>query len=247
MISIRSAISDLEKCEQLRLETLGCYTAAVQNMARYAVQLNDEITSPYRTYLNTVVDTIGSGMTEGLNESRATVRALLRDYRDKASHYLNHLREELSQTASALQDICGSLNQTEGDHEGQLRASVKTLRQISTAVDAETIRPAVVAAAEEIERSLEQLHQQHQVTVSQFLTEIRVLHKRIDTLENAATLDTMTQTFNRSEMEKRVTEAEDGASLLLVRMRGIGKAEKDFSREWPRSSRQRSRSACETV
>jgi len=65
----------------------------------------------------------------------------------------------------------------------------------------------------------------------QFLTEIRELHKRIDTLENATTLDALTQTFNRSEMEKRIADAQDGASLLLVRIRGVGKAEKEFSRD----------------
>src|SRR5690242_7921717 len=99
MISIRSAISELEKCDQLRLQTLGCYTTAIQNMANYAIELDDELTEPYRKYMKAVADGLAGGTAAALDESRATVRALLRDYRDKASHYLNHLREELAQTA----------------------------------------------------------------------------------------------------------------------------------------------------
>ena len=53
----------------------------------------------------------GAGGTRELEESRATLRGLLRDYRDKTSHYLNILRGDLNAAALALEEILDSLGQ----------------------------------------------------------------------------------------------------------------------------------------
>lgn len=231
MISIRDAISDLEKSDRLRLLTLDCYVTAIQNAAQYAVELDDPITEPYRKYLKELAGGLSASTPEILSESRSSLRALFRDYRDKASEYLSHLREELATAANALQEILSSFNRSEGDHETRLKQAVKTLQKISGSSDIEIIRSALVGATTSIEESLEELRKQHQLTVSQFLVEIRTLHKRIDTLERAAALDALTKLFSRTEMEKRIRGAQDGASLLAVSASGIRRAETDFSPE----------------
>ena len=55
-----------------------------------------------------------------------------------------------------------------------------------------------------IQQSIEQARREHQITVSQFKTEIRMLHKRIDMLETAACVDALTKMFTRREMEDRI-------------------------------------------
>ncbi|MBZ5576503.1 MAG: GGDEF domain-containing protein [Acidobacteriia bacterium] len=231
MISINHAMSDLEKCDQLRLLTLDCYIAALQNAAQYAVELEDTITVPHRSHLKALTDGLAVGTAETLTESRSALRGLLREYRDKAADFLKQLREELSSTATALQDIYNAFNQSDGDHAGQMRKAVKTLREISESEHLEAMRPALVETTAGIEQSLEELRKQHLMTVSQFLVEIRGLHQRIDALENAAALDTLTKVFNRAEMEKRIRGAPEGAALLLVGARGIRQSEKDFGKE----------------
>ena len=229
MISIRDAISDLDKVEQLRVLTLEGYVAAVRSAAQYAVELDNTITLDHRKFLTQVADELAAaGTPEVLGESRATIRALFRDYRDKASQYLNHLRQELSNTANALQEVFNALNQSEGNHEDRLRHAMKTLRDISTANSMDIVRPVLLSATENIEQSLGELRKQHQMTVSQFLVEIRSLHKRIDSLENAAALDTLTHLFNQPEMEKRIRDADAGSSLVLVKALGIRRAEREF-------------------
>jgi GGDEF domain-containing protein len=232
MTSIQNSLNELERCHVLRDLVLDCYLTAIRNVAQYAVELDDEITAPHRKYLADLAGEVAAAQPEALAESRATLRGLLRDYRDKAGQYLSTLREELAGTARALQEILNSLAQTDSDHEVQLRGALGSLREISESLDSSAVRAAVLAAADSIEQSLEQIRRQHQLTVSQFLVEIRMLHKRIDALETAASLDNLTKLFKRSEMEKQIRSASGGPlCLLLVRASGFRQVERQFNRE----------------
>jgi len=73
------------------------------------------------------------------------------------------------------------------------------------------------------------MRKEHQVTVSQFQIEIRMLHKRIDSLETAVSVDDLTRFFNRAEMETRLRSAVPGEyCLLLITVRGLKRAEIQF-------------------
>jgi len=90
----------------------------------------------------------------------------------------------------------------------------------------------VLGAASDIEQSLEQLRKQHQFTVTQFLTEIRMLHKRIDALEAAAAIDDLSKLLSRADLEDRVRSLAGGPfALLLIRASGIRQAEGVYSPE----------------
>jgi GGDEF domain-containing protein len=211
---------------------LDCYLTAIRNVAHYTIELDDEISTPHRQYLTALAGELGSAQPEALVESRSTLRALLRDYRDQAAKYLATLREELAGTARALQVILDSLAQTDSDHELRLRTELGRLREISGSLEESAARSAILAAADSIERSIEQIRQQHRLTVSQFLVEIRMLHKRIDLLETAASLDDLTKLFKRDEIERQIGSAPGGKlCLLLVRASGFRQAEQQFHRE----------------
>ena len=211
---------------------LDCYLSAIRNVAHYTIELDDEITAPHRQYLTALADEVASAQPEALAESRATLRGLLRDYRDKAAKYLATLREELAGSARALQEILDSLAQTDSDQEKQLRTELGRLREISASLEDGSARAVILAAANSIEQSIEQIGQQHRLTVSQFLVEIRMLHKRIDLLETAASLDDLTKLFKRDETERQIRSA-SGAKfcLLLVKASGFRQAERQFNRE----------------
>jgi GGDEF domain-containing protein len=74
------------------------------------------------------------------------------------------------------------------------------------------------------------LGRSQQLTVSQFLVEIGLLHKRIDALEAAVSVDALTKLFTRSEIEHRIQSTESG-SLLLLGVEGFGRAATHFSPE----------------
>lgn len=230
MISIRNTLNELEDSHRTRAIVLDCYLAAIRNIARYAVELDDEITEPHRKYVSALGEEAAAALPEALVETRATLRGLLRDYRDKGAKYLSRLRDELASAAAALQETLDSLTLADGDHEGRLRSALVRLREASRLPDGNAMRAAVLATAETIEQSLEQIRKQHQVTVAQFLSEIRVLHKRIDTLQTAAAIDSLTKLFNRREMEERICSVPPGSfSLLLIKVSGLRLARINFN------------------
>jgi GGDEF domain-containing protein len=232
MTSIQNSLSDLERCQAARDLALDCYLTAIENVAHYSIELDDAITVPHREYLVALAGEVASAQPEALGESRATLRALLRDYRDKAAQYLSTLREELAGTARALQEILDSLAQTDSDHEVQLRAELGRLREISSSPDGSAVCAAILSATDSIEQSLEQIRQQHRLTVSQFLVEIHMLHKRIDLLETAASLDDLTKLFKRGEIERQIRSASgEDQCLLLVKVSGFRQAGRQFDRE----------------
>jgi GGDEF domain-containing protein len=246
MISIRKTITDLDESRQQRDLAFDCYLAAIRNTAHYAIELEDSITSPHRRHLASLAEEVAKAAdcsagdlvtgkvlpAEVLDESRATFRGLLRDYRDKASQYLSELREQLASTARALQQIVESLAQTDGDHDRRMRSAIGDLRQAAESPEGEPLRVRIVQSVDTIQQSLEEARREQRITVAQFQTEITMLHKRIHMLETAASVDALTKLFTRREMEDRIRKPPAAAfSLLLIKVNGFRAAELNFSAE----------------
>src|ERR1022692_613620 len=151
MISIRSSLTELEHSHQIRAAVLDCYVLAIKNIAHYAIELDGELTASHRKYLETLATEVATDASEVVVESRATLRGLLRDYRDKASLYLANLHDELAGTARALQEILDSLAQADGDHEKNLHAALGKLRQVAAAPGNAALGTAISTLADSIE------------------------------------------------------------------------------------------------
>lgn len=231
MISIRQNLSQLEQCHQMREQVVKSHVGVLRDAAQYAVDFDPALTRPHRQYLNALADEIEKGGAEATIESGATARGLLRDYHDKAAGYLDQMREELAGTAKALQEITESLTQTDDDHETRMRAALETLRSMANDMSGH-MSQSLAATASAIEQSLDEMRRKSQITVSQFLTEIRLLHQRIDAMEAAASVDAATNLLNRKEMENQVRGIDPGGyCLLLVKTIGLHLAAANMGRE----------------
>ena len=232
MISIRTSLTELERSIQIRAAVLDCYVLAIKNIAHYATELDGEFTASYRTKLEALATEVSAGTPEILTDSRATLRGMLRDYRDKTAQYLCTLRDELAGTARTLEELLDGLGQADGDHEKDLRTAIGKLRQISAHPSLTALGPVIASATDAIEHSLDQVKKQHQLTTSQFMSEIRMLHKRIDTLEAAASVDEATRFATREELAERIRATPAGQyCMLLVGARGLRRGAVQFGKE----------------
>lgn len=232
MISIQSSLTELERSHQIRAAVMDCYVTAIKNIAHYLLEVDEEFTEGHRKSLGALATDVSAGTAEALADSRSTLRALLRDYRDKCAAYLANLRDELASTARTLEEIVDGFGQAEGDHEKSLRTAIGKLRQVAAAPGNAALGTVITSATNTIETSLEELRKQHQLTTSQFLVEIRMLHKRIDALESAAAIDEITRFATREEFGEMLRTATAGQyCLLLVGARGLRRTEVQFSKE----------------
>ena len=224
-------MNDLERPQQLLDLALDCYLAAIRNIGHYAIELEPETTVRRHKYLADLVAQVSAGTVDALSESRATVRGLLREYRDRTSQYLNGLRRKLSDAAAALEQTLEALSQTDGDHSVQIQSAVAQLRAVPVEAGSAVSRT-ILAATSAIDGSLEQVRKQHQLTVAQFVIEIGMLHKRIDSLESATSIDKLSQLFNREEMEERIGGVPAAKTIiLLLKTGGLRPAETQFGRD----------------
>ena len=229
MLSIRNNITELERLAAERDTAVDCYRDVLHNVANYAVELDDQVTSQHRRYVTAVAEGLTS-TAESLREAGATLRALLRDYRAKAAEYLNNIREQLASTARALEEVMESLAQTDGDCETRMRSALGGLRELAQQPAAEPVRELLLSAANAVGNSVEEMRKQHRAHVAQFMTEIRMLHSRIGQLESAATIDAVTQLLTRPEIERHIRSLEQGnVSLLLMATSGLRLAEVRFN------------------
>jgi GGDEF domain-containing protein len=231
MISIQESIAELEREHRERRLVAECYSAAIQNAAEYAIELEPAITDPYRKELMEVAQQVSACGTPELEETKRAVRSLFRSYRDSAAMYLNHLHSDLADTVKAFQGLVESLAEADDDHEKHMRSALSTLREVSRSLTGSPAGKMLDGAADNIERSFQQLQKQHQLTIAQFVTETRLLHTRIDQLEQAAAVDGLTNVFSRAELEERLSANGGQFTILLVKAGNLRACEKKYSAE----------------
>lgn len=219
MLSIRENISELDRFAAERDSVVESYRTSLDNVAHYAVELDEPSTSNHRRNLTAIAKALSF---ESLRDTTSTVRALLREYQSKGAEYLRDIRDQLASTAGALEAVMESLAQTDGDADTRMRTALGGLREAAEDPAAAPIRDRLLAAANAVGKTVEEMRKQHQAHVAQFMTEVRMLHQRIGQLESAATIDSVTQLLTRSEIEKRIQSVNPAnVHLLLLITSGI--------------------------
>jgi hypothetical protein len=228
MISNQQNLSELEKSDRTRALAVDCYVSTINTMAHYAVDLDKTITAPHRKYLSDLAVHLTNASLEALVESRSTLRGLLRDYRDRAAQYLSGLRSHLTSTAEALQQMVEGLALCDTDQGARMNQDLGRLRVIANTSEGD-VQTSLRALADSLEHSLEQVRKQHQFTISQLQTEMRLLHNRVDSLEAAAATDDVSKLSTRRFMAEYLGALPpEGACILILKMRGLADARARF-------------------
>jgi diguanylate cyclase (GGDEF)-like protein len=232
MVSIRNSLTELDKIYDVQNALLECYASALTSIQQYAVEIDDEITPAHRQHLEAIRTDLPAQLDlVSLTDNRALLRHELRDYRDRAAVSLANLHRELSEKADALQSIVEAMASIDGDHEQDLESSLARLRSLAATPRAEPVRTDLNEISDCVRASIDKVRKQHQLTVGQFISEIKTLHRRIGRLEAAGRQDVLTGLLNRVELETRLASAIEHAKtfpLLVLRLCNLPVIQRQF-------------------
>jgi len=225
VIWIRESSAPPGRAAEEPVVLLDCYISAIQDSAHYAVDLDAEITAPHVKYLSALAADLRATPSQTLETSRSTFRGLLRDYRDKAAGFLANLRQQYESTAKALQETVEALSQTDDDHSTRVRDTLRQVREAAATPAGEPLRELLTGAVKAIEEDLAQLRRQQQFAAAQLQTEIRLLHQRVELLQNAVAMDRASKFSSRRSIEEYVESLPPtGFVVLLLEAHGLAQA-----------------------
>jgi hypothetical protein len=206
MISILESVSALERSYKARKTVLECYLGSLRGAARYAINLDSGISRAYQTDLESLAHELERAQDHVLAASTPRLLEIFKRFRDQSTDYVSNLRADMVKSAEALETIVRGLAENDGEQDARVRASLASVRDISELPECASIKAALLSAAQAIESSVDQIRNQHQLTVAQLKSEIRVLHKRVDRAENVVA----------AEDVKQLTTADGIATACMV-------------------------------
>ena len=222
MISIQNEIRTAEDLQALLVALNECYRAAVADSSQYAVELDPSITPPHREALRRISEQIlpeAAGSSAGLASVRSSFRNVLRDYKEKAEHYLSDLRASLEEHTATLKTVLDALTTDSEDGERRLRSEMKRFGELSAIKDVGEMRAGVLELKGSLEVCIEELERRNRITVAELTSEIQALQRQVDSLRSPAS-----EKGGSIDVRERV-EAEIAAGnaflMLFVRIRNL--------------------------
>jgi hypothetical protein len=229
MISILESVSELERSHRARKTVLECYLGSLRGAARYAINLDPGISRPYKTDLESLAQELERAPDQILSASTPRLLEIFKRFRDQSTDYVSNLRADMVKSAEALETIVRGLAENDGEQDSRVRESLASVRDISELPECAAIKAALLSAAQAIESGVDQIRQQHQLTVAQLKAEIRVLHKRVDRADSVLAAEDLKQLMTQGELERQILEGGGGSgSLILMKVSGLRAAEHHF-------------------
>ena len=204
---------------------LDCFRAAVRDVAFYAIELDKDVTAHYRQELTRLEAHADGAPAEALP-------SLLRHYRNQMVAYVSRLSRELSESAASLRQILDSVAQGDGEYEVRMRRSLTRLQEFAGSPESAAVHEGLIAAIRTVRGGLDEIARRQESTISQLMEEIHALHRKIDSMESAASVEVLAAVLTRVELEKRLQSPAapaDGSMLLAVK--GILEAQAHFDKQ----------------
>jgi GGDEF domain-containing protein len=233
MISLRKAANDMERLEELQ-HTLGkCYALALKASAEYAVELDPQSAEYFRQRLQSLEQQWSKASApEHYTATQASLREVLRNYRDQAREQISVMRKDLHNAGAAMKVFAESVTTTGDEHEVQLRQEVSRLEAVAASDDIQLIRGGIATSAGTIIRACTQLRRSHQVVVTQLQDEIRSLHQAMDHERNRTDRDHISGAWSRQKLNERIANllrANEPFCVLFVSAKNLRRLERQHS------------------
>jgi len=233
MISLFKAANEMERLEELQRTLAKCYALALKASAEYAVEFDPQSTEYFRQRLQSLEQQFSqASAAEHYTATQASLREVLRNYRDQAREQISVMRKDLENAAGAMKVFAESVTTSGDDHEKQLRQEVSRLEAVAASDDIQLIRGGIATSTGSIVRAYTQLRRSHQVVVTQLQDEIRTLHQAMDHERSRTERDHVSGAWSRQKLNERITSllgANEPFCVLFVSAKNLRRLERQHS------------------
>ena len=180
MISIRKAVSDLDRLEELSRTAVTCYTQAVRSAEQHAVEIDAAQLSHFRAQLQVLEVRLQETVNvQELQDVQDGFDAELRDYQEKTKSKIQQLRKDMQAAKDAVEVLANSITGSESDLDVDLKQELQRLNRLSESDNLQDVREGIHKATARIAASFEQMRSCNRMAIAQMRDEIRLLHQEI--------------------------------------------------------------------
>lgn len=222
--SINSEISELDRSARDLDLVVRCYRETFIDVADSAFFSagKDNADSGTADRLRALAVTASGAPPGDFPECTGQLREILHECGARTEAYVARLEKERAGIEQALLDFATTLEKASDSTDQPIKSTIERLRLLSQSPEARPLRNALRAAADSVERGLEQLQRQHRFAVTNFQREIVSLHRRVDPISTPLLIGQNASLLDRPAIEKRLRETIPGkAWVALLRLRGF--------------------------
>ncbi|MDE3196132.1 MAG: GGDEF domain-containing protein [Acidobacteriota bacterium] len=207
MLSLRRAISRIEREERIYDAALGCYVSAVAALEEYPMEATPEAARIFREALRGIrAEVEQTHDADVLERSRETLRGVTKTHFSHVAAKTSEKTEDLKAVMSALAEAAQWIGERHAGHADKLRDFTNRLQATERVTDLGAIRRQIVGHVAELRVIGEATKKDNEDALASLRSQLAEFNRRLDDAEQRACLDGLTGLLNRGEGEKRLTQ-----------------------------------------
>ncbi len=221
LISISRSIKERVKAdaELLIQKAFECYEGAIESVQKHAVEVSPGDAEGHRATLGRLRRQLAEDQScQTLDQISREFDAAIEEYSGKLSGYYNGSNAEVKEITSLLRDATRTLAARSTRYNHEFQGFATKLEKTASKENLREIRMQLSEQVLELRTCVDAMRTDSLAALQPLQAELRAIEGRLERAEKLATIDPLTNVFNRREGERRASEKmrNDVAFCLLV-------------------------------
>jgi hypothetical protein len=178
VISLRKAVSELDKLEDFKHTALDTFALTIDATGEHVVEIDASAAGDFRFRMDALRNLVRPDTTaEQLIGIQSSFQAELRTYSETAKQLIERLRSDVRAASRAIEAFAGSFAASGADLDGEVKRELQRLDKAARADDLNEIRTIIRSVSSSIASSVERMRDSNQLAIVQLKDEIRLLQQ----------------------------------------------------------------------
>jgi diguanylate cyclase (GGDEF)-like protein len=217
MISLRKSLSKLDELTGLYHACLDSYLAALGDMEKHVVEVEQEEAARHRQALRQIRTGLDSETdARSLQAAKAALESELRRYGQQARQAIRRKETDVREILAMLAKATAAMTDQNDRHTADFRGLATELEAVSELETLSQIRQRLAHGVRRLKECVDSMVQENRASVDRLQDELKVFRRRLEQAEAAASTDALTGLANRREAEKTIRLRIDAGRSVCI-------------------------------